>query len=119
MDLSLQARDDFGLKPLRPPAEEELHDLTAERYEQATTIVTSNLDFLERDQGLPRNRSLASATVDRLCDHVLALCWTVLPTAIRKSRRRRHAQHLPTPAKPHTLDPSGYWLRYADRHRLR
>ena len=27
--------DDFGLKPLRAPADEDLHDLIAERYEQA------------------------------------------------------------------------------------
>ena len=46
--------DDFGLKPLRPPADEDLHDLIAERYETAATIVTSNLDFTEWDQGLPR-----------------------------------------------------------------
>ncbi len=42
--------DDFGLKPLRAPADEDLHDLIAERYEQAATIVTSNLDFSEWDQ---------------------------------------------------------------------
>ncbi|HRP95963.1 MAG TPA: ATP-binding protein [Rhodocyclaceae bacterium] len=35
--------DDFGLKPLRSPADEDLHDLIAERYEQAATVVTSNL----------------------------------------------------------------------------
>jgi len=35
--------DDFGLKPLRAPADEDLHDLIAERYERAATIVTSNL----------------------------------------------------------------------------
>jgi DNA replication protein DnaC len=58
--------DDFGLKPLRPPADEDLHDLIAERYEQAPTIVTSNLDFDEWDQAFPSNRLLASATVDRL-----------------------------------------------------
>lgn len=58
--------DDFGLKPLRPPADEDLHDLIAERYEQAATIVTSNLDFNEWDQAFPSNRLLASATVDRL-----------------------------------------------------
>lgn len=58
--------DDFGLKPLRPPADEDLHDLIAERYEQASTIVTSNLDFDEWDQAFPNNRLLASATVDRL-----------------------------------------------------
>lgn len=58
--------DDFGLKPLRPPADEDLHDLIAERYEQTTTIVTSNLDFTEWDQAFPANRLLASATLDRL-----------------------------------------------------
>jgi DNA replication protein DnaC len=58
--------DDFGLKPLRPPADEDLHDLIAERYERASTIVTSNLDFPEWDQAFPNNRLLASATVDRL-----------------------------------------------------
>lgn len=58
--------DDFGLKPLRPPADEDLHDLIAERYESASTIVTSNLDFNEWDQAFPANRLLASATLDRL-----------------------------------------------------
>jgi DNA replication protein DnaC len=58
--------DDFGLKPLRPPADEDLHDLIAERYERASIIVTSNLDFSEWDQAFPNNRLLASATVDRL-----------------------------------------------------
>ena len=58
--------DDFGLKPLRPPADEDLHDLIAERYEQTATIVTSNLDFAEWDQAFPANRLLASATLDRL-----------------------------------------------------
>ena len=58
--------DDFGLKPLRPPADEDLHDLIAERYETAATVVTSNLDFPEWDQAFPANRLLASATLDRL-----------------------------------------------------
>jgi DNA replication protein DnaC len=51
--------DDFGLKPLRAPAAEDLHDLIAERYEQAATIVTSNLDCTEWDQAFPANRLLA------------------------------------------------------------
>ena len=58
--------DDFGLKPLRVPADEDLHDLIAERYEQAATIVTSNLDYDEWDQAFATNRLLASATLDRL-----------------------------------------------------
>lgn len=57
--------DDFGLKPLRPPHDEDLHDLVAERYEQAATIVTSNLDFAEWGDAFP-NRLLGAATLDRL-----------------------------------------------------
>jgi DNA replication protein DnaC len=64
--VSLLIIDDFGLKPLRAPADEDLHDLIAERYEQAATIVTSNLDFDEWDQAFATNRLLASATLDRL-----------------------------------------------------
>ncbi len=58
--------DDFGLKPLRAPFDEDLHDLISERYERASTIVTSNLDFSEWDQAFAVNRLLGSATLDRL-----------------------------------------------------
>ena len=57
--------DDFGLKPLRPPQDEDFHDLVAERYEQTATIVTSNLDFAEWGDAFP-NRLLGAATLDRL-----------------------------------------------------
>ncbi|MDX1996773.1 MAG: IS21-like element helper ATPase IstB [Thermoanaerobaculia bacterium] len=60
--------DDFGLKPLRPPHDEDFHDLIAERYERAATIVTSNLDFPEWGDAFP-NRLLGAATLDRLRDH--------------------------------------------------
>ncbi len=59
--------DDFGLKPLRPQQDEDLHDLIAERYERAATIVTSNLDFAEWGDAFP-NRLLGAATLDRLRD---------------------------------------------------
>ena len=57
--------DEFGLKPFQPPQEEDLHDLIAERYERAATIVTSNLDFSEWGDAFT-NRLLAAATLDRL-----------------------------------------------------
>ena len=56
--------DDFGLKPLRAPQDEDLHDLVAERYERGATIV-SNLDFSEWGDAFP-NRLLGAATLDRL-----------------------------------------------------
>jgi len=64
--VSLLIIDDFGLKPLRPPHDEDIHDLISVRYEQVTTMVTSNLDFSEWGDVFPANRMLGVATIDRL-----------------------------------------------------
>lgn len=64
--LDLLIIDDFGLKPLRPPEDEMFHDLIAERYERAATILTSNLDFSEWGEAFAANRMLGAATLDRL-----------------------------------------------------
>jgi DNA replication protein DnaC len=58
--------DDFALKPLRSPQDEDFHDLIAERYESAATILTSNLDFSEWGDAFAGNRILGAATLDRL-----------------------------------------------------
>ena len=84
--------DDFGLKPLRAPADEDLHDLMAERYERTSTIVTSNLDFPEWDQAFPSNRLLGSATLDRLRHN--AYCMVLDGASYRTPRT------LPNSAKP-------------------
>ena len=57
--------DDFGLRPIRSPQDEDFHDLISQRYENASTVVTSNLDFGEWGDAFP-NRLLAAATLDRL-----------------------------------------------------
>lgn len=57
--------DDFGLRPIRSPQDEDFHDLILQRYENTSTLVTSNLDFNEWDGAFP-NRLLAAATLDRL-----------------------------------------------------
>jgi DNA replication protein DnaC len=57
--------DDFGLKPIRSPQDEDFHDLIAERYERRSIIITSNLDFPEWGEAFP-NRLLGAATLDRL-----------------------------------------------------
>lgn len=57
--------DDFGLKILRPPADEDFHELVAERYERGATIITSNRDFSEWGSAFA-NPLLASASIDRL-----------------------------------------------------
>ena len=63
--LSLIIIDDLGLKPLRTPQDEDLHELIAERSERATTIITSNLSFNEWQQAFT-NKLLGIATIDRL-----------------------------------------------------
>jgi DNA replication protein DnaC len=63
--ISLLAIDDFGLRPMRSPQDEDFHDLISQRYECASTIITSNLDFNEWGDAFP-NRLLAAATLDRL-----------------------------------------------------
>ena len=90
--------DDFGLKPLRAPADEDLHDLMAERYEQTATIVTSNLDFPEWDQAFPANRLLASATLDRLRHN--AYCLVLDGQSYRAPRLLPVSTKSTTPQKP-------------------
>jgi len=57
--------DDFGLKPMKPPQDEDFHDVVSERYERRSTIITSNLDIPEWIDAFP-NRILGEATIDRL-----------------------------------------------------
>ena len=57
--------DDFGLRTLTPPADEDFHELVTERYEHGSIVLTSNLDFTEWKTAFP-NQVLAAATVDRL-----------------------------------------------------
>jgi DNA replication protein DnaC len=58
--------DDFGLKPLRSPEDEDFHDLIAERYERTATVLTSNLDFTEWAEAFASNKMIGAATLDRL-----------------------------------------------------
>jgi DNA replication protein DnaC len=57
--------DDFGLKPLHSPQDEDFHELISERYERRATVVTSNLEFSEWVEAFP-NRLLGAAVIDRL-----------------------------------------------------
>ncbi|WP_438390898.1 ATP-binding protein [Caballeronia sp. DA-9] len=58
--------DDFGLKPMRTPEDEDFHDLIAERYERTSTVLTSILDFTEWGDAFATNKMLGAATLDRL-----------------------------------------------------
>jgi DNA replication protein DnaC len=58
--------DDFGLKPLRSPEDEDFHDIIAERYERTAMVLTSNLDFSEWGEAFASNKMIGVATLDRL-----------------------------------------------------
>lgn len=62
--------DDFGLTqtPIRPPGSEDFYQVVAERYERASTVITSNRDFDEWP-GLFNEPLLAGAALDRLRHH--------------------------------------------------
>jgi DNA replication protein DnaC len=64
-NVDLLIMDDFGLKPLQTPQDEDFHDLIAERYERRPIVVTSNLDLSEWAEAFP-NRILGAAVIDRL-----------------------------------------------------
>ena len=92
--------DNFGLKPLRAPFYEDLHDLISERYERTTTVVTSNLDFEEWDQAFAVNRLLGPATLDRLRHNAYCLeldgqsyrAPQLLPASTKKTVTKKEPQ---------------------------
>lgn len=57
--------DDFGLKPMRPPAPEDLYEIIDARYGHGAIILTTNRAFEEWPE-LFENSVLASAALDRL-----------------------------------------------------
>lgn len=83
--------DDFGLKPLRPPAPEDLYDLVNERYERGSILLTSNRAPSEWAD-LFGDPLLASAGLDRLAHRAEVLIIT--GDSYRKEGRRRLEQEV-------------------------
>ncbi len=69
--------DDFGLKPLYPPAPEDLYDVINERYERGSILLTSNR-APEEWPDLFGSPLLASAGLDRLTHraHMIVITGT-------------------------------------------
>lgn len=82
--------DDFGLKPLKPGQDEDLHEVISERYERKSTIITANLDIPEWTDAFT-NRILGQATIDRLCHGAY--------TVILEGKSYRAARPIPKPSK--------------------
>jgi DNA replication protein DnaC len=64
--------DDFGLQPLSDDEQADLYEIVCERYEHASTILTSNRDFAEWPMVFS-NPLMASAAMDRLVHHGIKL----------------------------------------------
>jgi DNA replication protein DnaC len=67
--------DDFGLKPLVPPAPEDFYEVINERYEHGSLVITSNRAFAEWPD-LFHSPLLASAALDRLAHNAHQLVIT-------------------------------------------
>ena len=99
--VDLIAIDDFGLRPMRSPQDEDFHELINERYERTTTLVTSNLDFDEWGAAFP-NKLLGAATLDRLRDGAYRI---VLDGETRRKPRPLPQDHKATRSAPTTGSP--------------
>jgi DNA replication protein DnaC len=83
--------DDFGLKPLQPPAPEDLYDVINERYERGSILLTSNRAPAEWPD-LFRDPLLASAGLDRLMYRAEVL--VIRGTSFRAQGRQRLEQEV-------------------------
>ena len=81
--------DDFGLKPLQPPAPEDLYDIINERYERGSILLTSNRAPAEWPD-LFRDPLLASAGLDRLTHRAEMI--TIRGASFRSQGRARFEQ---------------------------
>jgi len=84
--------DDFGLKPLVPPAPEDFYEIINERYERGSLIITSNRAFAEWPD-LFHSPLLASAALDRLAHNAHQLVIT--GDSYRAKGTRRPAERSP------------------------
>jgi len=87
--IEVLAIDDFGLRPMRSPQDEDFHDLVDARYERKTTLLTSNLDFDEWGAAFP-NKLMGAATLDRLRDAAYRI--------VLDGETRRKPRPMPEPA---------------------
>lgn len=67
--------DDFGLKPMRPPAAEDLYEVIDGRYQKGSIVLTTNRAFAEWPE-LFDQPVLASAALDRLAHGATQIVMT-------------------------------------------
>ena len=95
--------DDFGLKPLHPPAPEDLYDIIKERYEHGSILLTSNRAPAEWPD-LFQDPLLASAGLDRLLHRAEAV--VIRGNSFRAKDRQRIEQEILTYEQPERAPPT-------------
>lgn len=123
--LPLLIIDDFGLKPLRTPDDELLHDLIAERYERASTILIvtwtsasgETPSLATRSWALPRSTACVTApTGSSSTARAIARPGPCPNSPNPPLKKEEKTAILETPFEP---DPGGSaWLHYAEDARL-
>jgi len=86
--------DELGFVPLSKSGAELLFEVFSQRYERASTLVTSNLPFQEWTEILGSER-LTGALLDRLTHHVHILEMNGESYRLKQSKRKRTAQPNP------------------------
>ncbi len=81
--------DELGFVPLSKTGAELLFEIFSQRYERASTLVTSNLPFDEWTEIFGSQR-LTGALLDRLTHHVHILEMNGDSFRLKQSRRKRH-----------------------------
>jgi len=85
--------DDFGLTPLSEDQQADLYEIICDRYERASTILTSNRDFSEWP-AVFTNPLMGSAAMDRLVHRAVKLVIEGksyrLDSFVKRSRRSSH-----------------------------
>jgi DNA replication protein DnaC len=80
--------DELGFVPLSKTGAEMLFEVFSQRYERASTLVTSNLPFAEWTEVLGSER-LTGALLDRLTHHVHILEMNGDSYRLKSSRKKR------------------------------
>ena len=80
--------DELGFVPLSKTGAEMLFEVFSQRYERASTLVTSNLPFAEWTEALGSER-LTGALLDRLTHHVHILEMNGDSYRPKSSRRKK------------------------------
>jgi len=91
--------DDFGLRPLQPPAPDDLYEIIEARYESGSILLTSNRAPAEWPDVF-QDPLLASAGLDRLLHHAEVMVIT------GDSFRARNRQTLIPPAEEPMSEPT-------------